>query len=70
LKPTVQVANRIIVLSGLALFAVGFVKGRLAAQSPVRSGMQFFGIAVSAALLGYGIGLAVQHFFPDIPVAS
>lgn len=64
------VANRTIALSGLALFAVGFVKGRLAAQSPVRSGMQFFGIAVSAALLGYGIGLAVQHFFPDIPVAS
>jgi VIT1/CCC1 family predicted Fe2+/Mn2+ transporter len=70
LKPALQVANRIIVLSGLALFAVGFVKGRLAAQSPVRSGMQFFGIAVSAALLGYGIDLAVPHFFPDIPVAS
>jgi alkyl hydroperoxide reductase subunit AhpC len=35
-----------------------------------RSGLQFFSIAVGAALLGYGIGLAVQHFFPDIPVAS
>jgi predicted membrane protein (TIGR00267 family) len=59
-----------IVLSGLALFAVGFVKGRLAAQSPVRSGTQFFGIAVGAALLGYLIGLMVQHFFPEVPVAG
>jgi len=57
-------------LSGLALFAVGFVKGRLAAQSPVRSGAQFFGIALGAALLGYGIGLVVQHFFPDVSVAG
>src|SRR5215470_1171957 len=59
-----------IALSGLALFAVGFVKGRLAAQSPVRSGIQFFAIAVGAALLGYGIGLAVQYFFPDVPVTN
>jgi len=59
-----------IALSGLALFAVGFVKGCLAAESPARSGMQFFAIAVGAALLGYGIGLAVQHFFPDVSVTG
>jgi len=54
----------------LALFAVGFVKGCLATQSPVRSGIQFFAIAVGAALLGYGIGPAVQYFFPDVPVTN
>src|SRR5712692_5923001 len=54
-----------IVLSGFVLFAVGFVKGRLAAKSPARSGTQFFVIAVGAALLGYLIGLMVQHFFPE-----
>jgi len=57
-----------IVLSGLVLFGVGFVKGRLAAKSPARSGAQFFAIAVGAALLGYLIGLVVQHFFPDVSI--
>ena len=59
-----------IVLSGFVLFGVGFVKGRLAAKSPARSGAQFFAIAVSAALLGYLIGLAVQYFFPDIAIPT
>ena len=45
-----------IVISGLALFGVGFVKGRLADKSPACSGAQFFAIAVGAALLGYLIG--------------
>jgi VIT1/CCC1 family predicted Fe2+/Mn2+ transporter len=52
------------------LFGVGFVKGRLAAKSPARSGAQFFAIAVGAALLGYLIGLVVQHFFPDISIPT
>ena len=50
------------------LFGVGFVKGRLAAKAPARSGAQFFAIAVGAALLGYLIGLVVQYFFPDISI--
>jgi VIT1/CCC1 family predicted Fe2+/Mn2+ transporter len=49
---------------------VGFVKGRLADKSPARSGAQFFAIAVGAALLGYVIGLIVQHFFPDISIPT
>ena len=57
-------------MSGLALFGVGFVKGRLAAKSPAHSGAQFFAIAVGAALLGYLIGLAVQYFFPDISIPA
>jgi VIT1/CCC1 family predicted Fe2+/Mn2+ transporter len=59
-----------IALSGLALFAVGVFKGRLARKSQLRSGLQFFAIAVSAALLGYLIGLVVQYFYPDISIPA
>jgi VIT1/CCC1 family predicted Fe2+/Mn2+ transporter len=59
-----------IALSALTLFAVGVFKGRLAGKSQLRSGMQFFAIAVSAALLGYLIGLVVQYFFPDISIPA
>ena len=57
-----------ILLSALTLFGVGFFKGRLAAKSPFLSGTQFFTIAVTAALLGYLIGLIVQFFFPGIAI--
>jgi VIT1/CCC1 family predicted Fe2+/Mn2+ transporter len=59
-----------IALSALTLFAVGVFKGRLAGKSKLRSGVQFFAIAVSAALLGYLIGLVVQYFFPDISIPT
>jgi vacuolar iron transporter family protein len=59
-----------IALSALTLFAVGVFKGRLAEKSQLRSGLQFFAIAVSAALLGYLIGLVVQYFFPDISIPA
>src|SRR5262245_43510696 len=39
-----------IAFSALTLFGVGVFKGRLAGKSQLRSGMQFFAIAVSAAL--------------------
>lgn len=59
-----------IALSALTLFGVGVFKGRLAGRSQLRSGVQFFVIAVSAALLGYAIGLVVQYFFPDISIPA
>jgi len=59
-----------VALSGMTLFGVGFFKGILAAQSPGRSGFQFFAIAVAAAALGYVIGLLVQQFFPGIQIPS
>jgi vacuolar iron transporter family protein len=59
-----------IALSALTLFAVGVFKGRPAGKSQLRSGVQFFAIAVSAALLGYLIGLVVQYFFPDISIPT
>jgi VIT1/CCC1 family predicted Fe2+/Mn2+ transporter len=49
---------------------VGIFKGYLAAKSPVRSGLEFFAIAVSAAGLGYVIGLVVQYFFPGVSVPA
>jgi len=57
-------------LSALTLFAVGVFKGYLAAKSPLRSGIQFFVIAVGAALLGYLIGLIVQYFFPGVTLPA
>ena len=59
-----------IALSALTLFGVGVFKGRLAGKSQLRSGAQFFAIAVSAALLGYLVGLVVQYFFPDISLPA
>jgi VIT1/CCC1 family predicted Fe2+/Mn2+ transporter len=55
-------------VSAVTLFSVGVFKGFLAAKSPLLSGVQFFAIAVGAALLGYLIGLAVQYFFPGIAI--
>ncbi|MGH7834179.1 MAG: VIT1/CCC1 transporter family protein [Candidatus Binatia bacterium] len=57
-----------IAVSAVTLFAVGVFKGYLAAKSPLLSGVQFFAIAVGAAVLGYLIGLAVQYFFPGIAI--
>jgi VIT1/CCC1 family predicted Fe2+/Mn2+ transporter len=57
-------------LSAITLFAVGAFKGRLAAQSQLGSGAQFFIIAVSAATLGFAIGLVVQYFFPGIALPA
>ncbi|MGZ8533057.1 MAG: VIT1/CCC1 transporter family protein [Candidatus Binatia bacterium] len=57
-------------LSAVTLFVVGAFKGQLAGQSMLVSGTKFFGVAVSAAGLGYLIGLAVQWFFPGISIAA
>jgi VIT1/CCC1 family predicted Fe2+/Mn2+ transporter len=57
-----------IAVSAVTLFSVGVFKGYLAAKSPLLSGVQFFSIAVGAAVLGYLIGLAVQYFFPGIAI--
>ena len=57
-------------LGGITLFGVGAFKGHLAGQSLLVSGTNFFLIAVSAAGLGYLIGLVVQHFFPGVSIAA
>ncbi|HXV81655.1 MAG TPA: VIT1/CCC1 transporter family protein [Candidatus Binatia bacterium] len=55
-------------LGGITLFGVGAFKGMLAGQSLLLSGLQFFLIAVSATVLGYGLGVIVQVFFPGIEI--
>lgn len=57
-------------LSALTLFVVGAFKGHLAGQSLLVSGGKFFVIAISAAGLGYLIGLVVQWFFPGISIPA
>ena len=57
-------------LSATTLFFVGAFKGHLAGQSLWVAGGKFFIIAVSAAGLGYLIGLAVQFFFPGISIPA
>ena len=57
-------------LSAATLFIVGAFKGRLAGQSMLVSGAKFFVVAVSAAGLGYLIGLVVQWFFPGITIPA
>jgi VIT1/CCC1 family predicted Fe2+/Mn2+ transporter len=59
-----------IVLSAVTLFGVGVFKGQLSGKSLIVSGMQFFAIAVGAALVAYLIGLVVQHLFPEVSVTS
>jgi predicted membrane protein (TIGR00267 family) len=57
-------------LSAVTLFIVGAFKGQLAGQSILVSGTKFFVVAVSAAGLGYLIGLVVQWFFPGISLPA
>lgn len=57
-------------LGGITLFGVGAFKGYLAGQSLLVSGGQFCVIAVSAAGLGYLVGLVVQYFFPWISIPT
>ncbi|MBI2998266.1 MAG: VIT1/CCC1 transporter family protein [Deltaproteobacteria bacterium] len=59
-----------IILAALTLFSVGVFKGYLAARSLLLSGLEFFLIAVGAAILGYLIGLIVQYFFPGIVIPA
>jgi VIT1/CCC1 family predicted Fe2+/Mn2+ transporter len=48
-------------LTGAALFGVGVFKGLLAGQSLMRSGLEFFAIALVATGIGYGIGVLIER---------
>lgn len=45
-----------VVLSCLALFGTGYFKGVVVKKSPLRSGFEFFVIALLSALFGYLVG--------------
>jgi len=55
-------------LGAATLFIVGAFKGYLAGQSMMISGTKFFVVAVSAAGVGYLIGLGVQWLFPEVTI--
>ena len=57
-------------LGGITLFGVGVFKGKLAGKSLWLSGLEFFLVAVGAAVLGYAIGLVVQYFFPGVNIPA
>ena len=57
-----------VALAGVTLFTVGVFKGYLAAKSLLLSGVEFFLIAVGAALLGYLIGFVIQYLFPGVVI--
>lgn len=46
-----------VVLSVTLLFSIGFVKGKMARINPLRSGLEMSLVSLSAALLGYLIGI-------------
>jgi len=44
------------VLTVIALFVVGVVKGRLAHVSPIRSGLEVAALGVGSGIIGFGLG--------------
>ncbi|MEK7064427.1 MAG: VIT1/CCC1 transporter family protein [Patescibacteria group bacterium] len=46
-----------IVLSVVLLFSIGYIKGKMAKINPVRSGLEMSLVSLTAALLGYLIGI-------------
>ncbi|HTM68870.1 MAG TPA: VIT1/CCC1 transporter family protein [Candidatus Binatia bacterium] len=51
------------VLTLIALFAVGFFKGRMLAHDGWKSGVELVAISAAAALIGYGIGKGAGSLF-------
>lgn len=50
-----------IIISTLSLFAVGFYKAKVYVGSAFKSGIEIAIIGMSAAAIGYGIGLLFEH---------
>ena len=46
-----------VVLSVVLLFSIGYIKGKMAKINPVRSGLEMSLVSLTAALLGYLIGI-------------
>lgn len=58
--PTAMILS--IILTALALFAVGLWRGKVTRRSLVRSGVEMVTVSLSAALIGFLIGRAVSSW--------
>ena len=54
------------ILTGLAFFAIGSLKGRFVDQHWILGGAETLGIGTAAALLAYGVGFWLKHLMPGI----
>lgn len=52
-----------IVVTGIALFLFGAVKARITQTNPWRAGFEMFAVAMSAATVGFALGLLVRYLF-------
>lgn len=52
-----------LVATGLALFALGLLKGRVAGMALLRSGLQVLLVGGGSAAIGYVIGILVPELF-------
>ena len=59
-EPTKAIAPSII-LSIASLFSIGYLKGKMAKINPVRSGLEMSLVSLTAALLGYLIGIFARN---------
>ncbi len=50
-------------ITGIALFSLGFLKGYLSNQSPLKSASKFFIIAVFAGFVSEGVGNLVSQYY-------
>ncbi|HLE49555.1 MAG TPA: VIT1/CCC1 transporter family protein [Patescibacteria group bacterium] len=50
-----------IILSVASLFSIGYLKGKMAKINPVRSGLEMSLVSLTAALLGYLIGIFARN---------
>lgn len=57
-----------IVLTVVALFFVGILKGRLTGTSPIRSGVEMLVVSSSAAFIGFALGRIVPMLFHAAPI--
>lgn len=55
------------VVTSLAFFAVGYVKGRALGGRAVFAGLETFVIGGGAALLAYGVGAVLQNWLGGVP---
>lgn len=63
LLPIDQAMVLALILTGIMLFSLGFIKAKVTNSHPLKSGLEMTIVSLSAALIGYLIGRAVSSYF-------